>query len=313
MRSIFVLLTTAILLLSLPLVFGVPVTRQVSETISQTFKSTVQIARSPSPTPIDAPSLTDIINTLRRNYGLKTLPLGQKTCLMANSALNNQQIDHTVVAQKCPECQSVQIARFSQPLIPNWFENQIATNASISAYFLSPHLTHMCVATDSAEAVVVLVTARSLAQVTPPPLTVNNFTEDQLWNALQTYRRSQGRSDLQKDENICRYARKRVQDHLDLLSKHLDAAAYPVPEKYPLDGHQGFKNDGDSGLLFEITQKTQLAENLAYWPNAQDPIHVIEWGWDSSTEGHREAQLSNDWTSACIAEQNGFYVAIFGK
>jgi uncharacterized protein YkwD len=88
---------------------------------------------------------------------------------------------------------------------------------------------------------------------------------------------------------------------------------YPVPDKYPLDAHAGFAADADSGYVFEITGKNYVAENLAYWPSAQAATHVIEWGWDSSTEGHREAQLSNDFTHACITGQEGFYVAIFGR
>lgn len=313
MRLFFIITISAVFLFLsvIPFTFGWNIHPYIPQPLSQTFKTAVSRV-IPSPPPlIDSITLTNLINTLRQSNGLNSLSQGSKTCLMANSALFNQQLDPQIISQKCPECRSLQVARFSQPLNLTWLQNQIITDASISAYILNPQLTHICVATDSSQVVVALVSAQSA----PPPTAfpVTNFNEDQLWHALLIYRQSQGRSSLQRDENLCRYARKRVQDHLQLFSQHLDPSQYPIPDKYPLDAHQGFKHDGDSGLLFEITQKTQVAENLAYWPNAQDPIHVIEWGWDTSTEGHREAQLSNDWNSACLSSQDGFYVAIFGR
>jgi uncharacterized protein YkwD len=88
---------------------------------------------------------------------------------------------------------------------------------------------------------------------------------------------------------------------------------YPNQSKYPLDNHAGFISDGESGYLFTTTEFNVVAENLAYWPTAQYASQVIEWGWDTSTEGHREAQLSTDYTHACLSGRNGFFVAIFGR
>ena len=88
---------------------------------------------------------------------------------------------------------------------------------------------------------------------------------------------------------------------------------YKNPDKYPLDAHAGFERDGDSGYLFEVTGFNAVAENLAYWPSAEYPNQVIEWGWDTSTEGHREAQLSDEYSHACLAGGDGFYVAIFAR
>lgn len=262
--------------------------------------------------PINADQVVTLINQVRTNDNLSPLPSGQKTCLMADSALHNQALQPEIIAQKCPECHSVQVARFSQPLDSQWLVDQVTQNASLSAYFLDSDLTHMCVATSASEVVIALVSAQA-TPTSQQPLVPMDFSEDQLWQALTTYRHSQGRSDLTHDENICQYARKRVQDHISLLAQHVNPSQYPVESKYPLDAHRGFQQDADSGLVFDITQKTEVAENLAYWPNAADPIHVIEWGWDTSTEGHREAQLSNDWTVACLSGQDGFYVAIFAK
>jgi len=112
---------------------------------------------------------------------------------------------------------------------------------------------------------------------------------------------------------LCLYAQKRLQDHLTLIEKKTPPADYPNPDKYPLDSHQGFSVDAQSGYAFDVTQTQKLAENLAYFPNAQTATQIIEWGWDTSTEGHREAQLSNDYSKACLWGEAGFYVAIFGS
>jgi uncharacterized protein YkwD len=142
---------------------------------------------------------------------------------------------------------------------------------------------------------------------------INIFSEMQLWQALVDYRHAHKLPDLVREEQICTYARKRVQDQIDLLKSNKPASEYPVPGKYPLDGHDGFKKDAESEKSFSMAGKNELAENLAYWPNAASPTQVIEWGWDTSTEGHKETQLTTYYTHACLASKDGFYVAIFGK
>jgi hypothetical protein len=300
------------LMLALPVLFSLKLLPNLPVTIGQKYNAIVDVITPPSPLPVDADSLTILINQIRHQNQVGSLLQGQKTCLLAETALTHQNLDPQIIAQKCPECCSVQIARLSQPLDLDWFQRQIGLDASTSAYLLDPDLTHLCVATSAAQVVISLVTAKPKAEIYPLP-TPASFTEDQLWQALIIYRQSQNRSTLKKDDKLCLYARKRVNDHLDLYNQKLDPALYPVESKYPLDAHQGFKQDAESGLVFDMTQKNQVAENLAYWPNAADPIHVIEWGWDTSTEGHREAQLSNDWTHGCISGKSGFYVAIFAK
>lgn len=139
---------------------------------------------------------------------------------------------------------------------------------------------------------------------------IKNFTEAELWEALQTYRDSHNVRKLELSEDVCRYARKRVQDHLDDFGTR-PKEEYPRQDKYPLDAHEGFSLDAESGYVFEVTGKRAIAENLAYWPDADYPNRVIEWGWDTSTEGHREAQLSEQYAFGCLTGQDGFYVAIF--
>ncbi len=274
--------------------------------------STIKTPVVPLPTPTSEQDISQLINQVRQQQNLTNLPEGIKTCALARNYLNHQTLSEDKISALCPECQSVQLSMFSQPLNLEWFASQITSDASMSAYFLSDKLTHLCVATSSAEVAISLVSARSLTK-TISTTPIKNFTEAELWNALSIYRQSQGRTTLSQDDKLCEYARKRVNDQLELLASHLDPASYPNPDKYPLDAHDGFSKDAESGLLFDMTQRQQVAENLAYWPTAQDPIHVIEWGWDTSTEGHRETQLSNDFTHACLSGKDGFYVAIFAK
>lgn len=136
---------------------------------------------------------------------------------------------------------------------------------------------------------------------TPPP----TISEADLYKALQDYRTANGRTHLVFEENLCVYARKRVDEHLSRLETL-------GPDNKPLDAHAGFQRDADSGELFKITDMKAVAENLAYLPAYTTATQIIEWGWDSSTS-HRDAQLSNDWTHVCLSGKYPLYVGIFGK
>lgn len=127
---------------------------------------------------------------------------------------------------------------------------------------------------------------------TPPP----TISEADLYSALRDYRTSNGRTHLVLEENLCTYARKRVEEHL---------------KRNSLDAHAGFQRDADSGELFKITDMKAVAENLAYLPAYSTATQIVEWGWDSST-AHRDAQLGNDWTHVCLSGKYPFYVGIFG-
>ena len=135
---------------------------------------------------------------------------------------------------------------------------------------------------------------------TPPP----TISEDELYSALQDYRTANGRTHLVFEENLCVYARKRVDEHLNRLETL-------GPDDKPLDAHAGFQRDADSGELFKVTDMKAVAENLAYLPAYTTATQIVEWGWDTSTT-HRNAQLSNDWTHVCLSGKYPFYVGIFG-
>lgn len=133
-----------------------------------------------------------------------------------------------------------------------------------------------------------------------PPL---HISEDQLWQALADYRKAQNRTPLVKEESLCVYARKRVEDH---QARYLTLG----PDDKPLDSHAGFERDAANESLFKETNFPALAENLAFLPGYATATQIIEWGWDSSFP-HRNAQLSNDWTHACVSGRFPFYVGIF--
>lgn len=131
---------------------------------------------------------------------------------------------------------------------------------------------------------------------TPIPVPPPTISEADLYSALRDYRTSNGRTQLVLEENLCLYARKRVEEHL---------------KRNSLDAHAGFQRDADSGELFKITDMKAVAENLAYLPAYTTATQIVEWGWDTST-AHRDAQLSNDWTHVCLSGKYPFYVGIFG-
>lgn len=144
-------------------------------------------------------------------------------------------------------------------------------------------------------------TPKSVVKFSPtlPP----TIAEAELWLALSSYRQAHQMNSLVLEEPLCVYARGRVRE---LEERLLTLTA----NDSPLDAHAGFKRDADSKKLFNDTGFPAVAENLAYLPKYITATEIIEWGWDSSSS-HRDTQLSNDWTHACIAGTFPFYVGIF--
>lgn len=128
------------------------------------------------------------------------------------------------------------------------------------------------------------------------------ISEQDLWNALTAIRKAHHSTDLTRDQKLCNYARKRVNQLITRLQTL-------SPNQDPLDQHQGFINDTNK---WAGTGFTHLSENLAYVPSYTTAVQIIEWAWDQSS-GHRQNQLSNQHTHACIAGIHPFYVAIFGS
>lgn len=261
----------------------------------------------PQSTPI---GLSSQINRFRQAQALPPFILESNICPEASSS--------TILCPTCAHATQVSITKYAttHQLLARLLQDETTATA-----LNNPQLTHLCIALSGDNLNLLFATvSKSVAQpskMMSNPLTistpVSTFNSDELWSALSTYRQTHQRSQLELSQSLCQYAQKRVQDHLTLIESQTPATKYPNPDKYPLDSHQGFSLDAQSGYAFEVTQTQRLAENLAYFPSAETATQIIEWGWDTSTEGHREAQLSNDFNRGCIWGQDGFYVAIFGS
>lgn len=146
----------------------------------------------------------------------------------------------------------------------------------------------------------------------PQTLEMPEISDDEVFEALNRYRNSHQVSSLNTDANLCSYASKRV----------ADLVAYGG-----LDYHEGFKKDFEDPTNppdpIKYYSGNQIAENLAFQHCknmttgnsfiAETGTALIEWCFDSSIEGHREAQLSREYVNACVRHAENMYVIIFGN
>jgi uncharacterized protein YkwD len=137
------------------------------------------------------------------------------------------------------------------------------------------------------------------------------ISDEEVLKALNDYRLSHDVPTLNVDDNLCSYASKRVGDLIAFEG---------------LDNHAGFSRDfEDPENIPEVIKSydgTVIAENLAhqYCKNmttgdsfiAQTGTSIIEWCFDSSIKGHREAQLNSNFENACVRHGENMYVVIFG-
>lgn len=264
------------------------------------------------------------INQYRQNQDLEHFQQDETTCA-TSTAISDQGADasNDQVFNVCATCTHAALVKISKFANSSQIVDFLLSEEGSAKLLNDDQLTHLCISEDTEYFTLFFAKhdpqTRNQSPETKPPITIDqpsanttNFSEDQLWQALVDYRHAHTLPDLIREEQVCQYARKRVQDHITMLAEK-EPSEYPVPDKYPLDAHAGFSRDADNSYAFDVTGKNQLAENLAYWPTAEYASHIIEWGWDTSTEGHRETQLSTDYTHACLSGQDGFYVAIFGK
>ncbi len=146
---------------------------------------------------------------------------------------------------------------------------------------------------------------------TQPKIVFPSITNESILSALNAYRQVHGVAALTEHPNLCAYAEKRLSDLLAFGG---------------LDNHEGFRKDFENPEAIPQIIKDypghNVGENLAYQfcrnmktneafiaPHA---TALIEWCFDSSTKGHREAQLSSAYVSACARNKNGYFVIIFG-
>lgn len=285
--------------------------KRASEQANEVFHASQQIA-SKAVLQYSADEINASINAYRQKISLEPLSVDSSICDDAAAVFQaynqNTELTQTDLTTFCSECsQKAFLTVEGNYIVPGkapWMEKE-----DVLA-IVSQEFTHVCTFVGAEKALLLFgqIPGQQVDNYISQP--IKNFTQNELWQALVDYRHAHAKPDLLTDDKLCQYAQKRVFEHISLMqSKPKDS--YKNPDKYPLDAHVGFEIDGDSGYLFEATGFKVVAENLAYWPTAQYPIQVIEWGWDTSTEGHREAQLSDEYTHACLVGQEGFYVAIF--
>jgi uncharacterized protein YkwD len=268
---------------------------------------------TPVPDPLPGDAVIDLVNKERQSRGYTSLKRGPQTCALLDIFLTEEQLNDHIISATCPTCRRINVISIPVHTQIEVLRQTLTGDSAASILVSDPAFTHYCLKKQPETYAVAAVV--SAANTNPEILPQNTkvITEDELWQALGIYRQAQRVPELKRDENLCVYARKRVSDHLKMLENQQPKDTYQRPDKYPLDAHEGFRRDADSGYVFEVTGRSVVAENLAYWPNAAHATHVIEWGWDSSTEGHRETQLSLDYSRGCLSGQAGFFVAIYAQ
>lgn len=194
----------------------------------------------------------------------------------------------------------------------------------------SPEITQVGVATGSAtfegqlQGIVVTIyakppatstttpTSSSKTAQTQKPLVFPEISDNSILTALNSYRQSHNVHQLLEHANLCEYAQKRVGD---------------LVANGGLDGHAGFKKDFEDPENLPEPIKNYpggaIGENLAYQNCknmttgqgfvAETATALIEWCFDSSTKGHREAQMNPKFNNVCARHKNGYFVIIFGE
>ena len=117
-------------------------------------------------------------------------------------------------------------------------------------------------------------------------------TPEELFNAVNAYRRSQALPELQSNGTLCSIAQNRAKE-LQELGK--------------LDNHAGMDKYAHGQQEFD-----SMSEVLYGGVQPQSGTHIVEWGWDRSLTGHRDALQNRSYTHGCAGIAGYFAVFIFG-
>lgn len=121
-------------------------------------------------------------------------------------------------------------------------------------------------------------------------------TPGEILQALNVYRRSHNRGELQSDPNLCSLAQKRANEQ--------DQAG-------TLDSHKGLENYMNDPKHWQELDVTAIGENASYG-YVLSGTHLIEWVFNADEE-HRDNQLNPNWNLACPAVVGVTVDIIFGK
>lgn len=133
-------------------------------------------------------------------------------------------------------------------------------------------------------------------EVQPPTVSAQppGYTGQDLWTAVQNYRRAHSLFEFKQANELCTVASIRVNELIELGK---------------LDNHDGFGPRADE--FFERNPDwSSINENLA--SGYTTAVQVVEWGWDQSL-GHQALIQSMEFPYACAAANQGYAVLITGK
>lgn len=124
------------------------------------------------------------------------------------------------------------------------------------------------------------------------PPDVSMSTPDELFNAMNVYRQDHGISTIQKSDSLCSIAQKRADEQV---------------ANGGLDNHAGFDKFAQNQQEF-----SRMGEVLFGGVQPQYGVHIVEFGWDRSLTGHREAIQDTSWQYGCGGIAGYYAVFIFG-
>lgn len=117
-------------------------------------------------------------------------------------------------------------------------------------------------------------------------------TSEELFTAMNDYRRSHNVQTLTKNDLLCSIAQNRANEQL---------------ANGDLDNHAGFDKYAQNQEEFY-----RMGEVLFGGAQPQYGVHIVEYGWDRSLTGHKEAIQDPGWNHGCGAVAGYFAVFIFG-
>lgn len=118
-------------------------------------------------------------------------------------------------------------------------------------------------------------------------------TVEELYLAMSDYRRAHNVGQVTRNDLLCDIAQKRAEEQL---------------KNGGLDGHAGFdKYAKDQDEFY------RMGEVLFGGVQPQYGVHIIEYGWDRSLTGHKEAIQDPSWNHGCGGVAGYYAVFIFGS
>ncbi len=117
-------------------------------------------------------------------------------------------------------------------------------------------------------------------------------TPDELFTAMNEYRKDNNIPQVQKDDTICSIAQNRANEQL---------------ANGGLDNHSGFDK-----YVQNQNEFSKMGEVLFGGTQPQYGVHIVEFGWNRSLTGHREAIRDSSWNYGCGGIAGYYAVFIFG-